>query len=189
MATFFHISRTSAGRAIVASSDARARLPDIFFSPRVPEDHADEPTEPRICVAPNVWQCLASSPQLAEQQFIYRLDCSGAKRAGKEVGDAHVTQEHWITDNVVSQNCAELSLVLVGVINNACGVRTQIQSWLERQRDAAVDPTGFDELKQIWTVDTATTPMEWRLRDELIPESTDDSPLPPPPSMFPTSSA
>src|SRR5260370_10758059 len=104
---FYHVSVSQRAKAIVASSDSRARLTEIYFSPKQPKSFADETGEPRVCVAPTVWQCLVSRPQTGPTVFIYSLRCTGAKPASSEeqnVDDAALTREHWISDDVTAQN-------------------------------------------------------------------------------------
>jgi hypothetical protein len=186
MKNFFHLSKSRSAKAIVASSDARAQDPSLYFSPRKPRDHCDETPDGRICVAPHVWQCLLSILEVETPPiFIYSVKCSGAIQASKEehgVGDAEITHEHWIVEEVVAQNGGSIRLSCEGFLNETIRYKFLIRKWMNEQKGQSLDPNTLDEREHLWIVDEATVPMEWRLRLCTSIEIIDDSPLILPPT-------
>jgi hypothetical protein len=186
MPNFFHLSKSPSGKAIVVSSDELALDTNAFFSPRKPRDHCEERPDPRICVAPHVWQCLISvyeteTPPL----FIYRLGCSGAIRATADehhVEDSSVTHEHWIVDDVIGRNGGVIPVTCVGVLKQVIEHKERIRQWMFEQKNNLVDPNSLDELEHLWVIDEATDPAEWRLRLAAEQDSADEAPLPLPPT-------
>jgi hypothetical protein len=172
---FYHVSPCPTAKAIVAGSDDRAKDVETYFSPHVPPSRADEPDTPRICVSPNVWQCLVPRIRQSESRFIYRLGFSGAIQAPsgeRGVLDCRVTQEHWITEEVVAQNNGEIPLTCIGVITEASTKHSQLWRRLELLRESGVDPCSFDEIVHLWRLDAASPP-EWHLILDL-PTPTDE---------------
>jgi len=185
MRKYFHVSTVQTAKAIVVSSDQRAQSVKSYFSPRKPRDHYTEKPDDRICVTPSAWQSLISCPDPQNQMYIYSLTCCGAIAVTKDehkVDDAHVTHEHWITDNVIKQNGGQISMALVGVMDNTAKARFIIQKWLEDQRKAGSDLSKVDELKEIWIIKEQTNPAEWKLRLALREEPPGDMTLPLPSS-------
>ena len=188
MNSFFHLSKSRNGKAIVASFDERALDTDAFFSPRKPRDHCGEKPDPRICVAPHVWQCLISvyeteTPPL----FIYRLSCSGAIMPTVDehnVDDSAVTHEHWVIDEVIRQNSGVIPVTCMGVLKQVIEYKFRIRDWVREQERKLIDPNSLDEREHLWVIDEATDPMEWRLRLPPEQESEEESPLVVPP-MWP----
>lgn len=180
MSSFFHLSKNPNAKAIVASSDQRAQRPEIFFSPRQPRDHFNEKPDPRICVAPKVWQCLVSTPEPETPLFIYSLRCSGAIWAGNDecnVEDADITHEHWIIDDVITQNGGDIALTCEGILTETHRSRLLIQDWVQSQKIASRDHDSVNELEHLWIIDEATNPKIWRLRLCWSQKLSEESPL------------
>jgi hypothetical protein len=174
----YHVSPCPTATAIVTSRDGRASDPETSFSPRCPDSKASEPDTPRICVAPKVWQCLVSALKAQEKLFVYRLRCMGAITATQQehgVEDALVTEEHWITDEVIDTNGGEIALTCVGVIAEAGRTRLRLWNWMKRCRDNNTSSCCVDEMAQIWQLDGATSPPEWRLKLETPANSEEES--------------
>jgi hypothetical protein len=178
--SFFHLSPSPTAKAIVLSDDKRAEQPLLYFSPRPPEDHADEKSDPRICVAPRIWQCLVSHPQPVPPLFIYGLNCSGAKCASRHehrVGDAEITDEHWIDEDVIRSNGGSIPLICKGVLRETNHPRHLLWDWLDELRNWPAHPRSYDEREHIWIIDGLKNPPEWDIRRCLTMNLGDDSPL------------
>jgi hypothetical protein len=145
--------------------------------------HGPESPHARLCVAPTVWQCVVSTTD-SDALYIYQLECIEAYPPAPDhkVGDAYLTDEHWIDDEVISQNGGIIVTKVVGVIPKVevFLIRFRLGNWLSERGH---QPIVVDESQHVWVVDSSHSPPAWHLRDDIAPLPDDDyepSPLEPP---------
>jgi hypothetical protein len=176
METFFHLSESRNGMAIVCSFDKRASETDKYFSPRTPRSHAGEPKDMRICVAPTVRQCLCALPirlNFEGALSIYKLQCFGAIEAETGVvKDAKFSSEHWITDDVIAANRGEISLSLYGVIPEPKLMQLRLYPWTAGK----VIRTSDYEF-EAWEIKREYSIPKWGVRIHPSFRATDQEPL------------
>lgn len=170
---FYHLTRNGRLAGFVATFDRRARK-GKYHKPLECKVHGPEAHDARICVAPTVWQCFTSMTD-RHTLFIYRLECEGAFQPSAEhnVLDADISQEYWITDDVIGQNDGLIRVHQVGFLNRDFLMewRFRISDW---RREHSVAPASLDEMEHLWVVDTSQTPHEWKLREDVGPKPSDE---------------
>lgn len=174
--TFYHLSESSVGLAIVQSTAKRAREPDKYFSPRTPRSRAGEPNDKRICVAPTVHQCLGATPISSNFEgalAIYKLQCVRAIAAGTSVvEDASHSDEHWITDEVIAANGGEIPLSRVGVIPEPDVMQHLLYAWVSG-KVVRVSDHEFEA----WDIESEAAIPKWSVKIHQSSQSTDEEPL------------
>jgi len=176
IATFYHLSESGVGLAIVRTTDKRAGEPNKYFSPRTPRSRAGEPSDKRICVAPTVHQCLGATPISSNFEgslSIYKLQCAGAIAAGTSVvEDALHSAEHWITDEIIAANGGKIPLSRVGVIPEPNVMQHLLYAWVSGEVIRVSD----DDF-EAWDIKTEDNVPQWSVRIHPSLPSTDDEPL------------
>lgn len=119
-------------------------------------DDADyqEPIDPRVCVAPSVWQCLSALGRNdgppSGRFFIYRFEAASTTDPTKPAGEAYISEERWITDEDIHAVGSAILLQLIGWIDvdhpfHQIKMNTLPPPALERMKAEA-------EHERIWTV-------------------------------------
>ncbi len=67
---------------------------------KIPSQSYGETEIPRKCIAPTLWQCCIGVPETGHF-FVYSVNVEGPVEADDTVKDKHITNEHWITENVI----------------------------------------------------------------------------------------
>jgi hypothetical protein len=182
--SFYHLTRSKSLKGFVATTDRRRRK-GKYHVPLECKTHGGEAPDARICIAPTVWQCLISTTD-THTRYIYQLACEGVIRPSPENGvlDSAITDEHWITDDVIGHNQGLIPVKRVGFLKNESlqSAREMVRRWKDDQPD---DPRSLNELDHLWIVDRSVDPSEWRLRVGVgavdgTEEFCDEFPLEPP---------
>lgn len=174
--TYYHLSESVLGMAIVASTDRRAEEVMKYFSPRTPRSRAGEPSDKRICVAPTVHQCLGATPiriGFDGTLTIYRLQCEGAIAVGTDVvEDASHSEEHWITDEVITANGGEILLSRVGVILEPKVMQHRLYAWVSGKEISV-----SDDQFEAWEIAEEGPVRHWSVSIHPASRSTKQEPL------------
>jgi hypothetical protein len=68
----------------------------------VPSQSHCESEIPRKCIAPTLWQCCIAVPKPGKF-FVYLVTIDNPIPADDTVKDRHITNEHWITKDVIEE--------------------------------------------------------------------------------------
>jgi hypothetical protein len=148
---WYHLSRKRTGKFIVASKDKRADGKE-WFCPRCPGKSHGERKEKRICVSPTVAQCLIGIPCDRGKFFIYLVEVKGPRQVDPEwgVADLDWTNEHWITDEIVSSNNGAIPIDLQGWVE----LTFELKRVLKRHAHLGELPRDAEEEKKTsWAID------------------------------------
>lgn len=127
-----------------------------YWLNRLPEDAVyQEPRDPRVCVAPSVWQCLSAlgrddGPPRG-RFYIYCFKTSSTTEPTQPPAEAHISEEKWITDQDINACGGVILLQAIGWIDvdqpfQQIKMNTLPPEVLERMKAEK------DERERIWTV-------------------------------------
>jgi hypothetical protein len=86
-----------------------------IFALSVPSQSHSESQIPRRCIAPTIWQCCIGVPKVGSF-YIYSVTVDNPIPADETVLDRHITDEHWITKDVI-ENFGETTCHRIGMID------------------------------------------------------------------------
>jgi hypothetical protein len=83
--------------------------------------------------------------------FIYQLSVIDPIRATESVADLAITDEHWITEEVLVGNQRRIPLTLVGRLQCSKDLKMWIEVWQKKKRLRGESPSDVEETT-LWTI-------------------------------------
>jgi hypothetical protein len=99
---WIHLSKINNIRVFVADKK-NERHEHGVYALEIPFNSYGENLIPRKCIAPTLWQCCVGIP-IAGEYYIYSVNIENPVAADDSVKDKHLTNEHWITEDVVMKH-------------------------------------------------------------------------------------
>lgn len=109
--------------------------------------HGESQT-PRLSVAPTVAQCILALSQEGNW-FIYKVHVKNPVRADRSVLDRELTDEHWITQEVLDQEGGSIEVSKLGHVNLEREMLTDLKIAFHHYR---LRCTPQEEQQAIWEV-------------------------------------
>lgn len=98
---WIHLSkRENLSRFVISEKDENQEIG--IFALTIPEQSYGETEIPRKCVAPTLWQCCIGVSKTGHF-YVYSVVIESPELADDTVQDKHITNEHWITENVIHE--------------------------------------------------------------------------------------
>ena len=107
-------------------------FPDVLTEVRSPEMAFQESSEPRLCIAPTVSQCILATASLEGMFEVLVLKVNDPEPADDSVTDRLTTNEHWITQRVLDRNGGSIAVHRHGRITIEPDMRTSLKVALLR---------------------------------------------------------
>lgn len=173
---WYHLRESSGLSRIVrenmVESDSDLEVCTPYWLEQLPE-YAPyrEPSDPRVCVAPSVWQCLSalgrSTGPPTGRFFIYELEPQTTTEPTRPPAEGHISDERWIIDRDVEATGGSIALTEIGWIDAEhpfalIKMNTLPGAALDRMKAEA------DERQRIWTICASSG--EWVLSDRGLAE-------------------